>query len=370
MSEARFLLLFLGAEPGWIRIADGRSVVRQAGFDALPVQDDEREENEAETTILVVPGSDVVIHWAEIPAGLAPAQAIAAARIMASEVSADPLDIQHVTISRPEEDDERCLAIVSRASMDAWLAEAAALGVDPDGIVPEPLLLVPPETGVRTFRRAGLDTVRGPKRAFAAEPELAAILLADEAIEPLTAEDFERELGGVLADAPLNLRQGDYAKRRRWKIDANYVRRVALLAATILLVTLLIQLTMIARYSFAADALEREIAERARDAIPGTIKIVDPDAQLRDRLASLGGGPGYGELANAAFGAIRDTAGVELQAMIYDANNNLQLTAAAPGQPELTALQQRMIAAGLLVTQGTVRDGGGRQIAEFTVTAP
>ncbi|MGP1281566.1 MAG: type II secretion system protein GspL [Parasphingopyxis sp.] len=368
MSDDHFLILFLGAEPGWLRIAEGRKVARRAGFDALPAQDSES--GESETKILVVPGSDVAIHWAEIPAGLAPAQAMAAGRIMAGGVSADPLETQHVAIGRPEADDERCLAIVSRAKMDAWLVEAAALGVDPDMIVPEPLLLAPPEIGVRTFRHAGLDTVRGPKRAFAAEPELAAMLLADEAIEPLTADDFERELAGAIADAPLNLRQGDYAKRRRWKIDANYVRRVALLAATILLVTLLIQLTMIARYSFAADALEREIAERARDAIPGTVEIVDPDAQLRDRLYGLGGGPGYGELANAAFGAVRDTAGVELQAMIYDANNNLQLTAAAPGEPELVALQQRMIAAGLLVTPGAVRDGGGRQIAEFTVTAP
>jgi general secretion pathway protein L len=367
MSAGKFLLLFLGEEPGWMRVVDGRSVARKSGFDVLAF---DPEADEPETVILVVPGSDVALHWAEIPAGLAPVQAMAAARIMASEVSAGLPEASHIAIGRADENGQRCLGIVARAKMNAWLAEAAALGIDPDGIIPEPLLLVPPETGVRVFRRAGLDNVRGRNRAFAAEPEIAALLLGDEANEALSVEDFERDIGSVLADAPLNLRQGDYAKRRQWKLDKTYIRRVALLAAAILLVTLLIQLTMIARYSFAADALEREAVDRARDAIPGAVEIANPEAQLRARLAELGGGPGYGEQAGAVFTAIRDTAGVELQAMSYDANNSLQLTAAAPGQAELDALQQRMMAAGLIVMPGTVRDAGGLQIGEFTVSAP
>jgi len=367
MNEGGFLLLFLGDEPGWMRMADGRSIARGASFDTLAF---DPEGDDSETVILVVPGSDVALHWAELPAELAPAQAMAAARIMASEVSAEPPEATHIAIGCADDDGQRCLAIVARAKMEIWLAEAATLGIDPDGIIPEPLLLTPPETGVRIFRRAGMDVVRGRTRAFAADPEIAALLIGEEASESVSVEDFERDLGDVLADPQLNLRQGDYAKRRQWKLDKSDIRRVALLAATILLVTLLIQVTMIARYSFAADAVEREAVDRARDAIPGNVEIVDPEGQLRERLAELGGGPGYGEQANAAFAAIRDTAGIELQAMIYDASNSLQLTAAAPGQAELEALQQRMIAAGLIVTPGTVRDAGGLQIAEFTVSAP
>lgn len=367
MSEGRFLLLFLGEEPGWMRVADGRCIARKPGFDMLAV---DPEADEPETAILVVPGSDVALHWSDIPAGLAPAQIMAAARIMAGEVSAEPLEATHIAVGRADEEGHRWLAVTARAKMDGWLGEAAALGIDPDGIVPEPLLIAPPETGLRIFDRAGLRSVRGQTRAFGAEPEIVTLLVGDEPCETLSSEDFEGEVGTMLADTPLNLRQGDYAKRRRWKLDRAYIRRIALLAATILLVTLLIQLTMIARYSFAADALEREAMERARDAIPGTAQIVDPEAQLRARLAELGGGAGYGEQASAAFAAIRDTAGVELQAMIYDADNNLQLTAAAPGQAELEALQQRMMAAGLTVTPGAVRDAGGLQIGEFTVRAP
>lgn len=367
MSQERFLLLFLGEEPGWMRIAGGRCTARGAGFDTLAFDPDA---DDPETAILVVPGSDVALHRADIPAGLAPAQTMAAARILAGEASAEPLEATHIAVGQADEDGHRWLAIAARAKMETWLGEAAALGIDPDGIVPEPLLIAPADSGLRLFDRAGLRAVRGQTRAFAAEPEIAALLIGDEPSETLTGEDFERGLGAALAGVPLNLRQGEYAKRRRWTFDRASVRRAALLAAAILLVTLLIQLTMIARYSFAADALEREAVERARDAIPGTAQIVDPEAQLRARLAELGGGPGYGEQASAAFAAIRDTAGVELQAMIYDANADLQLTAAAPGQAELEALHQRMIAAGLMVTPGAVRDAGGLQIGEFTVRAP
>ncbi|MEM8695335.1 MAG: type II secretion system protein GspL [Pseudomonadota bacterium] len=362
-----FLLVFLGGEPGWMRVVDDGGIVRDVGYDSLPQPDPDADD--PDVVLLVVPGNDVALHWAEMPAALSTAQAMAAGRIMAGEVSAEPLDGLHVATGQADGADERWLALVTRIQMTDWLAQAAALGLDPDIVIPEPLLLAPPKSGVRTFRRAGMDIVRGPTRAFAAEPELAAMLIAEEPIEPLTVEHFDREIADVLADVPLNLRQGDFAKRRRWKIDARYAKRMALLAATILLVTLLIQLTMIARYSFAADALERQAVERARDAIPGSIDVVDPEGQLRDRLYGLGGGPGYGELASAAFAAARDTAGVELQAMIYDTNNTLQLIAAAPGEPELAALQQRMIASGLMVTPGAVRDGGGRRIGEFTVTA-
>jgi general secretion pathway protein L len=321
--------------------------------------------------MLVVPGSDVAIHWGAIPDTLSPPQALGAARIMAAEVSAQPAETAHVAVGpQADAEGERPLAIVSRETMDGWLAKAAELGLDPDIVVPEPMLLAPPENVVRLFKRAGLDNVRGAKCAFAAEPEIATLLVGDEPVETVGAEAFDRGLGALLDAGVLNLRQGDYAKRRRWKIESGLVKRLALIGAAILLVTLLIQLTMIARYSFAADGLEREAAARARDAIPGNVEIIDPEAQLRERLYQAGGGPGYGEIASAAFVAIRDTAGVELQSMIYAQDGSLQIVAAAPGQPELTALQQRMAQAGLIVTPGAVRDGGGRQIGDFTVRAP
>jgi len=360
--NGNFLILFLGRQPGWMRLVDGRSVVRQSGFEALPPVDED------EIAVLVVPGMAVATHWTEIPGGLTSAQARAASRIAAQDASAEPLATQHLAIGDAE-GDRRCIAMVSRAKMDAWLAEVAEYGFDPEIIIPEPFLLLPPDEGVRILNDGDEAIIRGENRAFVAEANVAALLIGDTPSQTVTSEQFESEIGDALERIPVNLRQGDYAKRSRLKLDPGIARRIALIAAAILLATLLIQLTMIARYSFAADALERETVEAARDAIPGNVEITDPDAQLRARLNALGGGAGYGEIASATFTAVRDTAGVELQALIF-ADGGLQVTAAAPGEAELVALQQRMMASGLLVAPGAIRDGGGRQIAEYRVSAP
>ncbi|QLC21289.1 general secretion pathway protein GspL [Parasphingopyxis sp. CP4] len=365
--SGNYLVVFLGAQSGWMRLVDGRSVVRQSGLESLPTSDEQGDE--AETSVLVVPGTDVATHWTKIPGGLTTAQERAAARIAAEELSAEPLSRQHLAVGSAE-GDERCIGLASRANMDAWLAQAADYGFDPDLVVPEPFLLCPPDDGARILSNGDDSIVRGANRAFVAEANIAALLLGDTPLENITSEQFEGEIGEALEKLPLNLRQGDYAKRRQLKLDPGFVRRIAIIAAAILAVTLLIQLTMIARYSFAADALERETVEAARDAIPGTVEITDPDAQLRARLNALGGGAGYGEIASATFTAVRETAGVELQALIFDVDGGLQVTAAAPGEAELVAFQQRMMASGLLVAPGAIRDGGGRQIAEYRVSAP
>ncbi|MBC7985144.1 MAG: general secretion pathway protein GspL, partial [Sphingomonadaceae bacterium] len=340
MSEGRFLLIFLGGAPGWLRLADGGVVARGSELAAIPPPGDEQAS--PERVALIVPGPDVAIHWAEIPANLTPAQALGAARIMASEVSAQPLADAHIALGPPVEGNgERCLAIVDSVLMGAWLADAQALGYDPERVIPEPLLIAPPDEGVRLFGRAGLDNVRGPRRAFAAEPDLARLLLAGELVETIDADAFEAGLAEAVLAAPVNLRQGTFAKQRRWRIDPKLVWRLIALGALILLATLLIQLTLLTKYSFAADALEREAIARARDVIPGNVEIVDPGAQLRAQLAEAGGGPSWRALAGAVFGAIRATPESELQSLVYAEDGALRLTIAAPSQAALDALTGR-----------------------------
>lgn len=367
MSEERLLLIFAGEEAGWLRLADGAVIARGAEIAAIPPLE---EEGAPERVVLVVPGADVAVHWAEIPPHLSSAQAIGAARIMASEVSAQPLGEMHVAIGPPVEDEEeRGIALVNAALIADWLARAQALGFDPDHVVPEPLLLLPPEEGVALFQRAGLDNIRSHRRAFAAESALTALLIGDQAVETVDAERFERDLPLALATLAVDLRQGAFAKRRRWQVDWLLVRRLATLGVAILVVTLLIQLTMLTRYSFAADALELRLANRARDVLR-VEAITDAPAQLRDAVAAAGGGPSYSALAGPVFTAVRETGESEVQSLIYGADGSLRIAVSVPGQAELDALLQRLEGAGLAVAIGPVRDGGGRRIGEFTVSAP
>lgn len=366
--SGRFLILFTGAASGWLRLVDDNVIARGEEFEAIPPLD---EEEERERVVLVVPGSEVAVHWVELPENLAPAQALGAARILASEVTAEPLDTLHMALGPAiEGDDERCMALVGADRMADWLAEFQAIGFDPDHVVPEPLLLALPEEGLASFRRAGLTNVRGPRRAFAAEPGLAEILIGDDAMAAIDAEAFERDLPLLAAAPPVDLRQGAFAKRRRFKIDWSHIRRLAMMAGAILFVTLCIQLALIARYSFAADALERQAQQRALEALPGATEVADPVAALRQRLAEVGGGPGYSAVAGAIFGAVRNTEGAELQSLAFASDGTVQIAVATATANGISSFQQQLSASGLSVTPGATRTAGNRQVAEFAVRAP
>jgi general secretion pathway protein L len=369
MSGGRYLLLFLDdARPVWLRLENG--VVAARGEAGSPPPSPEDSPDRARV-VAVVPAEDVAVHWVELPA-LAPAQAAAAARLIAAEASAEPLERLHVVIERGQGGgDLRAVAITSAARMSDWLARAAALGHDPDLVVPESLLVDPPEEGLRRLPRGAVDLVRGPMTAFAAEPELVAVAVDGESIETIDAAKFEAALAAVLAAGPLDLRQGAFARRRRWRVDWRLMRRLGLLCAGILAVTLLIQFALILRYSYAADRLEADADAVARRALPRAATIANAPVQLAERLSALrGGGAGFGATAAAAFAAVRDTPNVDLGSLRFDRDGSLQISVLAAGPGDIAAVQQRLAASGFVVTAGAPRPGGGRQVADLTVRAP
>jgi general secretion pathway protein L len=371
MSGGRFLLLFLEegeASAGWMRVVDGVVVAR--GLDVHTIAPSIREHVDADHVVLVAPGVDVVLHWVELPA-LTPAQARAAARLMAADLTAAPIERLHVALGRPEgELALRCLAIVDTERMERWITWAQSLGFDPDHIVPEPLLIPAPVEGTWRFELEGIHLVRAETLAFAGEPELARAIGGNGTIHSINAAGFEAGLGDALTNMSIDLRQGSFAKRRRWLIDRKLVRRLAVLTAALVLVTLLIQCALILRYGIDADRLDGQIEVAARSALPGAGEMPNPSAQLAERLADLrGGGLGFGTTAAMVFEAVRETANLELGALQFDPDGRLQATVLAADTAEFGALVQRLRARGMAAEIGPERAGGGRRIAELVVSA-
>jgi general secretion pathway protein L len=288
-------------------------------------------------TALAVPGTAVAIHWLDLAGDLTQAQAAAAARLMLADASAAPLADMHVAVGRSE-NGLTAVALAPAAWMQAWVAEG-----DPDLIVPESLLLLPPAEGLA---RRGLDH-RGLAVSFSAEPELAALVAGDAPVAELDEAAFEAGLPEALAEPVINLRQGAFAKRRVLVIDRGRVRRIALLVAALLLVSLVLQLATIMRYSFDADRLEREAAALGPGAGPSR--------------------PNFDLLGPILFQAVQATPNLQLTRLEYRPDGGLGATVQVDSPATLAAFRARAEAAGAATDGGALQTVGGQQSAEIVL---
>ena len=303
----------------------------------------------AASTVLVVPGEQVAIHWVELAEGLTGPQAAAAARLMLADASAEPLAQIHIAVGRAERG-LTPVALAPAGAMSAWLAAAAAAGLDPDVVTPSPMLLAPPEAG---FVRRQVTTVwdyRGPAAAFAIEPDLAEPLVGEASVDTIDEARFAAGLPAVLAAPALDLRQGPFVRRRQWRMQGKRLRRVAALAVALAMLSLAVQVATILSFTFAADRIEAEAAALAGAAGAGA------DAR-----------PGFGAAAALLFEAVRATPNVELSRIDYRADGSLEATVMLDSPATFDALKARIEAGGLSVEPGERRSAGGRPTADLTV---
>jgi general secretion pathway protein L len=343
----------------WLRLGDGGAIVEGEG---LPASADE-------AIVAAAPADAVTLHWAALPAR-SPAQAIAAARLLVAEASATPIAELHVAVGE-EGEGERPIAVVGMGMMAGWLAELATHGVDPVAMIPAPLLLPRPDEGYVRGLIAGAALVRSRTTGFADEARLSDLVIGDAPQAVLDRSDLDVALAGALAAPPLDLRQGPFARRRRIGIDWALIRRLALLGAAILAVTLAIDLVRIAKYSFGADALEARAEALGRTGLARGETVTDVDRQLAERLSAVRGpGLGFSTTTAAVYAAVRATPGTELTALDFQSNGSLRITVAAARESLPTDLKRALEAAGFTVTAGTFQSANGKVTGEMTVSRP
>ena len=293
-------------------------------------------------TALAVPGTEVAIHWLELAGDLTQAQAAAAARLLLADASAEPLADLHVAVGSAE-NGLIPVALVPLARMAEWVAS------DPDMIVPEPLLLLAPAEGLARRDRGGVADYRGLAAAFSVEPELAGLIVGDAPVSEVGRGAVSRR--GSRRCWPRRrstLRQGAFARRRTWKLESGRLRRIGLYAAAFALLSLVVQLATIMRYSFAADRLEAEAAALGG---PGA-----PEAR-----------PAFAALAAILFETVRATPNAELGRIDYRADGSLAATLLVDSPATLAAFRQRAEASGLRVEGGALTNAGGRPSAELVL---
>lgn len=322
--------------------------------------------------VAVAPADAVALHWAELPSRSL-AQATAAARLLAAEASATPLAELHVAVGNAEAEArggagdgrERPIALAEAGAVRAWLERLARDGVDPAALVPAPMLLPDPGDDWVRAELGGQGLVRGPGSGFADDARLTELMTGGIAPDTLTRDALAAALS---RPSMLDLRQGSFARRRRAGIDWSLVRRLAVLAGAILLVTVATDAVRLLRYDNGADTLEARADAVARGGLPRGQTVTDASRQLDERLRELRG-PGRGFSASAALAAaaVQATPDVELTSFSFQPDGTVRLGVAALREAGPTDLRRTMQRSGLVVEAGTFTNAGGRVTGEFTV---
>ena len=122
-----------------------------------------------------------------------------------------------------------------------------------------------------------------------------------------------------------------------------------MLVFAILVVTVATVFVAAFRDSAAAGRMEEEARSIAAAALPRGRSVIDPPAQLKARLAELGGGAGgFTAETSMLFAALRDTPRASLASLGYR-DGALSVTIGADAPATLAALRTRIQAAGYAI---------------------
>jgi general secretion pathway protein L len=347
----------------WLRIVEDVVAARGSSVaDAPPIAD-------GDVVAAVVAGRDTAIRWSLLP-GLSDPQANAAARLAATESAIGPASGLHVVAGLPDADGRRAVVTIDAQRITERLVDLAALGLDPDHLIAAPLMLPLPETGFVRGTLGAETVLRGSETAFADDPALTPLLTAGAEITTLDRDALEAAIIAALIAPEADLRTGIFAKRRKWGVPADNLRRIAMLALALGLIVLATQLIAILRLNATAGVIERDSQASAAAILPSGTTVTDAALQAEARLATVeGAGGGFSPLAAAVAQAISATPGTELGAMVFDGEGALRATVRAASAADLAQVETRLAAAGLHPEASPIVSAQGRPYRDISVRA-
>lgn len=355
------------ADAGWVRVVDGRILQRGQGRDwrsathlvALPA---------GEAAMLIVPASDIALHWIACP-GMTVAQGAAAAALMAQESSIGPASTLHaVSLAATDAEHPHIVAVTARAVMEGWLLWCVEAGVLDAAIVPAALVLPAPETGFIAAPICGEEVLRGMDCAVGRGQAHAALIVGDGPIETLSEEQVDALLIAALSRPPLDLRAGSFARRPGRAVDSAWLKRIAVLAGCVALGSLLIALVTIARLHIEAEQLDRQTLALAQTTTPDATDAVDAETRLAAKVTAQGGSGGFTGTAAGVMTAIQGVAGARFTSLSQMADGSVRVQLAAPRAEDIAAVITTLRSAGWSITGDSVQQQGAQAAGDFTVT--
>lgn len=353
--------------PIWMRVIDDAIVQRGAGTDWL-ASCGLREWPSDAPVMLVVPVQGASYHWIAMP-DLPIRQGRAAARLAALDASiGQPDTMIAVTDQQDDPAAAHLVAVAARADVQHWLLWAQHHGIDPDILIPAALVLPAPVEG---FVRGAIGddaVVRGVDIALAADDPLVPLLTGHADVVDLPEERVTEWLVRALEVPPINLRQGDFAKRTRTTVDTRQLARIAMWCGVIALISLLIALILIVKLNADASRLDAESVTIAQKVLPNANDAEAVEQDLNARL-SAGGSGAYGFSGSTAglMAAMRAAPGVSLTILDRAGDGTVKATLAAPKADDINVVLLALQASGFTITATSSSDPSGRVLADITV---
>ncbi|MDX5329981.1 MAG: type II secretion system protein GspL [Caulobacteraceae bacterium] len=353
------------AEPRYLIVDELGSIV---GRGILPVQ-----EPSALTpmrTILVVPGAEVTVRWAELRAA-SPAQAQAAARLLLAEQLAQQ-DGLHLAVGPAAEDQDRLICIMSAARLQAFLDQAALHGVVPDVVAPDHLCLQPPEEAEAAALLLELEdrwVARADHLALSGEPDLVEVVMDQKLVRRLTGAEGEQALARGALAAPVNLLQGAFDPARRDQLTSRDVRRPAILAAALLLSPILLIGGQTLADHWRAEAAEARMAQMAAEWLPADAPPDQAAAQIEALVASrsLTAGGGASGLLARTYAVIEPLPQAQLENFILMPEGTARAAVSLAAYADMERLSEQARQVGLSLREEGSRETGGRVVVDIVV---
>lgn len=364
MSRTRLVLIpTVASRPAPWLILDAAGTVLERGLLTL----ESPAVGPAMKTVAIVPGSDVLVRWLDLPAGTTAQQRTAALWMLKDDLAATP-DRVRLVLGPAVAGEPRLTAVVGEALLHAWIDWLAAMELKPDALVPDTLTVPEPfdEDVLSAVGFGPAVALRGRRFAAGIEPDLAETVAGGRRIEPV--EDMRRVEQMLIAAAlnpPLNLLQGAPKTGEglgRWRL-------AAVLAAVALTLPLVSTLALAARDEIAAGRAAGRAQAAARQAFPDMPASADPVSEAKRRIATAVPPGGAAPAAAALFAAVEGVEGAELDSFSADPGSGVRATVSYRTYQDMDALKASVAAAGLTLIDTSTLDDNGRVVSDVIVGA-
>lgn len=367
---ALFIYLESAARSSWAKLGADGSVAAQGQAPLAEIP------SGGERVIVLVPGEEVLLTQVEVPGHSRRLLAQAVPYALEEQLVED-VDELHFALGAVAGDRVK-VAVVSRARMDAWLAELRQAGIEIERMVPDVLALPLHDDAWHVLRLEQRLLLRsGPQSGMVMDPDNAAFSLAaalkeaeprptalriqdfSDSAEPLPelgVERLEHPAAGLPlaalavafdAQQAINLLQGPYSRRERISRYWRPWRAAAALLAGFFVVQFVAGVVERQQLDAQQQALDTEIEQIYRQAFPEARKVVNARVQMERALASLRGGGsaeggGFAELLAQAGRQFNAAAGLALQRLSYK-GGQLDVALLIGDLQQLDQLKQRLV---------------------------